>query len=67
MSDHNPHDPGAPLTGEPTAEELEAAAEAAFGGMDQLALTRAELDNLKAKNAELADMYLRAQADRAPR
>ena len=63
MSDHNPHDPGAPLTGEPTAEELEAAAEAAFGGMDQLALTRAELDNLRAKNAELADMYLRAQAD----
>ena len=48
---------------EPTAEELDAAATAAFGEVDVLANLRVELADQKAKNAELADLYLRAQAD----
>jgi len=43
-------------------EELEAAA-AAQASTDPLADAQAELVNLKAQNADLADQYLRAQAD----
>jgi hypothetical protein len=43
-------------------EELEAAA-AAQVSTDPLADAQAELVNLKAQNADLADQYLRAQAD----
>ena len=50
----------APLSGEPSPEELEAAA--AFEA-DALTQVQAELATLKAKSAELADQYLRAQAD----
>jgi molecular chaperone GrpE len=60
MSDiQNPESNG-PLTGEPSPEELEAAA-----AYEATALTevQAELATLKAKSAELADQYLRAQAD----
>ncbi|MBE2263643.1 MAG: nucleotide exchange factor GrpE [Burkholderiaceae bacterium] len=63
MSEQNPNASGAPLSGEPSPEELEAAAAAALGGNDELAWTKAELDTQKSKNAELADLYLRAQAD----
>ena len=45
----------------PSDEELAAAA--AMPPTDPLADARAELANLKAQNAELADQYLRAQAD----
>ena len=47
---------------EVSAEELEAAA-AAQAATDPLADAQAELVNLKAQNADLADQYLRAQAD----
>jgi len=47
---------------EVSAEELEAAA-AAPTASDPLADAQAELVNLKAQNADLADQYLRAQAD----
>ena len=49
------------LQGEPSPEELEAAQ--AANDADALEATRAELAALQAKNAELADQYLRAQAD----
>ena len=54
-----PIDPNA-LTGEPSPEELEAAQaanEADAAGLE------AELAQLKAKNAEMADQYLRGQAE----
>jgi molecular chaperone GrpE len=44
------------------AEEPSTAAEA-VQSLDPLADAQAELANLKAKNADLADQYLRAQAD----
>ena len=47
---------------EVSAEELQAAA-AAQAATDPLADAQAELVNLKAQNADLADQYLRAQAD----
>ena len=47
---------------EVSAAELEAAA-AAQAATDPLADAQAELANLKAQNADLADQYLRAQAD----
>ncbi len=56
----------------PTAEALAAAAAAmgtdthsqqATASQDPLADAQAELDNVKAQNATLADQYLRAQAD----
>ena len=63
MTEPSSHEnPVSPAT-EPTAEELDAAATAAFGEVDVLANLRAELAGQKAKNAELADLYLRAQAD----
>ncbi|VTU15847.1 MULTISPECIES: nucleotide exchange factor GrpE [unclassified Variovorax] len=63
MSDpQNPHqNPESFLQGEPSPEELEAAQ--AANEADALAVATAELAELKAKNAELADQYLRAQAD----
>ena len=63
MTEPSSHEkPVSPAT-EPTAEELDAAATAAFGEVDVLANLRAEMAGQKAKNAELADQYLRAQAD----
>jgi molecular chaperone GrpE len=49
------------LQGEPSPEELEAAQ--AANEADALAAAQGELAALQAKNAELADQYLRAQAD----
>ncbi|CAN7291549.1 nucleotide exchange factor GrpE [Variovorax sp. LjRoot290] len=49
------------LQGEPSPEELEAAQ--AANEADALAAATAEIAELRAKNAELADQYLRAQAD----
>ncbi len=46
----------------PLSEE-EKAAQAAVSSVDPLADAQAELANLKAQNADLADQYLRAQAD----
>ncbi len=48
------------MGGEPSPEEREAAAAA---NENDPATLQAELAELKAKNAELADLYLRAQAD----
>jgi len=58
MSDPTQPESPAPLTGEPSPEELEAAAAA---NEDALSQALAELATLKAKSAELADQYLRAQ------
>lgn len=63
MTDPQNPDPNA-LTGQPSPEELEAAqaaneADAAAAAQD----AQAELESLRAKNAELADQYLRGQAD----
>jgi molecular chaperone GrpE len=60
MSENNNPESNAPLTGDPSPEELEAAAAASE---DALGQALAELATLKAKSAELADQYLRAQAD----
>ena len=60
MSENNAPESSAPLTGEPSPEELEAAAAAS---QDDLSQALAELATVKAKSAELADQYLRAQAD----
>jgi molecular chaperone GrpE len=49
------------LQGEASPEELEAAQ--AANEADALAATGAEIAELKAKNAQLADQFLRAQAD----
>ncbi|MBS0430232.1 MAG: nucleotide exchange factor GrpE [Proteobacteria bacterium] len=58
MSEHQNNQPGADaLSGAPSPEELEAALAA------NTADSQAELAALQAKNAELADQYLRAQAD----
>jgi molecular chaperone GrpE len=57
--------PSSSQTASPSAvspEELEAAA-AAQAATDPLADAQAELLNLKAQNTDLADQYLRAQAD----
>jgi molecular chaperone GrpE len=52
------------LQGEPSPEELEAAQAANEAeAQDALAAAQGELAALQAKNAELADHYLRAQAD----
>lgn len=52
------------LTGAPSPEELEAAAAANAADAEQaLPALQAELAALQAKNAELADNYLRAKAD----
>ena len=57
MSEATPNTPNAPLS------EEEKAAQAAMASTDPLADAQAELVNLKAQNADLADQYLRAQAD----
>jgi len=52
------------LQGAPSPEELEAAQFAnEADAQDALVAAQAELATLQAKNAELADQYLRAQAD----
>ncbi|MDQ0586819.1 nucleotide exchange factor GrpE [Variovorax paradoxus] len=52
------------LQGEPSPEELEAAQAANEAeAQDALAVAQGELAALQAKNAELSDQYLRAQAD----
>ena len=52
------------LQGEPSPEELEAAQAANEAeAIDALAAAQGELAALQTKNAELADQYLRAQAD----
>ena len=56
----NPH-PSTPLQGAPSPEEREAAQFA--NEADALADAQAEIAALQAKNAELADQYVRAQAD----
>ncbi len=50
-----------PLTGAPSPEELEAAQ--AANEFDALTVAQAELATLQAKNAELAESFLRAKAD----
>ncbi|MEK7344463.1 MAG: nucleotide exchange factor GrpE [Pseudomonadota bacterium] len=57
MSEATPHPTSQPLSDDTLAQ---AAAQAAT---DPLADAQAELTNLKAQNADLADQYLRAQAD----
>ena len=57
MSEATPH-----TDHTPSSEEALAAA-AAMLGKDPLSDAQAELVNLKAQNADLADQYLRAQAD----
>ncbi len=52
------------LQGEPSPEELEAAHAANEAeALDALAVAQGELAALQTKNTELADQYLRAQAD----
>jgi molecular chaperone GrpE len=52
------------LTGEPSPEELEAAAAAnEHEAISELAIAQAEVATLTAKNTELADNYLRAKAE----
>jgi molecular chaperone GrpE len=57
MSDATQNPENKPLSDE------ELAASAAMASADPLADAQAELANLKAQNADLADQYLRAQAD----
>jgi molecular chaperone GrpE len=63
MSDpqNTPLNPDTTLYGVPSPEELEAAQ--AANEADALATAQAEIAALQAKNGELADQYLRAQAD----
>jgi molecular chaperone GrpE len=61
MPENHPNDTTAPLQGEPSPEELEAAH--AANEADALSQAQAGLAALQAKNAELAEQYLRAQAD----
>jgi molecular chaperone GrpE len=61
MSENQQPEQNQILTGEPSPEELEAAA--AANEADALTEALAEIGTLKAKAAELADQYLRAQAD----
>jgi len=60
MSAETPQTDPNQLTGDPSPEELEAAQAANEAESHNL---QAELATLQAKNAELADQYLRAQAD----
>ncbi len=61
MSEPQSNDPNQPLSGAPSPEELEAAQ--AANEADALSAAQAELAVLKAKNADLADQYLRGQAE----
>jgi molecular chaperone GrpE len=60
MSEQQTPETGAPLTGAPSPEELEAAAAANAADVDA---AQAEIATLQAKVAELTDQYLRGQAD----
>jgi molecular chaperone GrpE len=60
MSDITPSEPNQALEGAPSPEELEAAQAA---NEQDLARLQAELAALQAKNTELADQFLRAQAE----
>ena len=60
MSAETPHTDPNQLTGDPSPEELEAAQAANEAEAQDV---HAELAAMQAKNAELADQYLRAQAD----
>ena len=54
----------APLSGDPSPEELEAAQAAnEFDALNELTAAQAEMATLQAKNTELADSYLRAKAE----
>ncbi|MEO8022896.1 nucleotide exchange factor GrpE [Polaromonas sp.] len=61
MSDNNQSEQNQELTGAPSPEELEAAQ--AANEADALAAAQADLAALQAKNAELADNFLRARAE----
>ena len=61
MSDNPQAEQNQDLTGDPSPEELEAAQSASEA--DALSAAQAELATLQAKNAELADNYLRAKAE----
>ncbi|MRD49146.1 nucleotide exchange factor GrpE [Caenimonas koreensis] len=60
-ADFNHNDQAQPLSGEPSPEELEAAQAANEHGA--LADLQGQLHELTLKNAELGELYLRAQAD----
>jgi molecular chaperone GrpE len=60
MSDTTPSEPNQTLEGAPSPEELEAAQAA---NEQDLAQLQAEMAAVQAKNAELADQFLRAQAE----
>ncbi|MCY1166989.1 MULTISPECIES: nucleotide exchange factor GrpE [Polaromonas] len=61
MSENQQPEQNQPLTGAPSPEELEAAQ--AANEFDALTVAQAEVATLQAKNAELADSYLRAKAE----
>jgi molecular chaperone GrpE len=61
MSETKQNETGQPLTGDPTPEEMEAAL--AANDADALADLQAQLASAQAKNAELSEQYVRAQAD----
>ena len=64
MSNTQPNDPNQPLSGTPSPEELEAAQAAnEADALNALGAAQAELAILQAKNADLADQYLRGQAE----
>ena len=61
MSENTHQEQNQPLSGAPSPEELEAAQ--AADEFDAANAAQSELATLQAKNAELADNYLRAKAD----
>ncbi len=61
MSKHTQTEQNQPLTGAPSAEEMEAAQ--AANEFDALNVAQTEMAALQAKNTELADSYLRAKAE----
>jgi len=61
MSKNTQTEQNQPLTGAPSAEELEAAQ--AANEFDALNVAQTEMAALQAKNTELADSYLRAKAE----
>lgn len=61
MSNNTHPEQNQPLSGAPSPEELEAAQ--AANEFDASSAVQAELATLQAKNAELADSYLRAKAE----
>ena len=61
MADIHDNDAAQPLSGDPSPEELEAAQAANEHGC--IADLQAQLHELTLKNAELGELYLRAQAD----